>query len=93
MSTGVRLLFIAQFLYLNNISKNQYFLSAPVIAATCLSVGHPVLIRRKFDLCIVDEAAQALQLAVIGPLTAAKRFVLVGDPLQLPPVVQSRAAK
>ena len=69
------------------------FNSAPVIAATCLSVGHPVLIRRHFDLCIVDEAAQALQLAVIGPLTTAKRFVLVGDPLQLPPVVQSRAAK
>lgn len=64
-----------------------------MIAATCLSVGHPVMIRRQFDLCIVDEAAQALQLAVIGPLTAAKRFVLVGDPLQLPPVVQSRPAK
>lgn len=67
--------------------------SVPVIAATCLSVGHPVLMRRQFDLCIVDEAAQALQLAVIGPLTAAKKFVLVGDPLQLPPVVQSKAAK
>lgn len=67
--------------------------SVPVIAATCLSVGHPALIRRKFDLCIVDEAAQALQLAVLGPLTAAKKFVLVGDPLQLPPVVQSRTAK
>lgn len=64
-----------------------------MIAATCLSAGHPVLTRRHFDLCIVDEAAQALQLAVIGPLTAASKFVLVGDPLQLPPVVQSKAAK
>lgn len=49
--------------------------------------------RRYFDLCIVDEAAQALQPAVIGLLTSAKKFVLVGDPLQLPPVVQSRKAK
>lgn len=71
-----------------------YFeISAPVVATTCLSVGHPALMRRTFDFCIVDEAAQALQLAVIGPLTAAERFVLVGDPLQLPPVVQSRTAK
>ena len=64
-----------------------------MIAATCLSVGHPALIRRRFDFCIVDEAAQALQLAVVGPITSANRFVLVGDPRQLPPVVQSRSAK
>jgi DNA replication ATP-dependent helicase Dna2 len=49
--------------------------------------------RRKFNLCIVDEAAQATQLAIIGPLTIAERFVLVGDPLQLPPLVLNSEAK
>jgi len=64
------------------------------VATTCLGVsGHPALANRQFDLCVVDEAAQALQLAVIGPLLGAKRFVLVGDPRQLPPIVSSRIAK
>ena len=65
------------------------------MAAPCLSIGDPLIANREklFDLCIVDEAAQALQVAVIGPLIAAKRFVLVGDPRQLPPVVQSQKAK
>ena len=65
-----------------------------MVATTCLGVsGHPALVNRQFDLCVVDEAAQALQLAVIGPLLGAKRFVLVGDPGQLPPIVSSRTAK
>lgn len=69
--------------------------SVPLVAATCLAVSHPAISNRKdlFDLCIVDEAAQILQAAVIGPLATAKRFVLVGDPRQLPPVVQSQKAK
>ena len=64
------------------------------MAATCFGIsGHPILTKRQFDLCIVDEAAQALQLAVIGPLLGAKRFVLVGDPRQLPPIVSSKKAR
>ena len=71
-----------------------FVISVPVVATTCLGVsGHPALANRQFDLCIVDEGAQALQLAVIGPLLGAKRFVLVGDPRQLPPIVSSRIAK
>ena len=72
-----------------------FLFSAPFLAATCLNAGHPAIANRKepFDLCIVDEAAQSLEVAVIGPLAMAKRFVLVGDPRQLPPVVQSKAAK
>ena len=49
--------------------------------------------QRRFDVCIVDEASQVLQPACLGPLFRADRFVLVGDPQQLPPVVQSKEAR
>jgi len=64
-----------------------------VVVTTCLGTNHAVFSRRVFDVCIVDEASQVLQPACLGPLLASRRFVLVGDPLQLPPVVQSREAR
>ncbi|CAG0913650.1 unnamed protein product [Notodromas monacha] len=70
------------------------YASKTVVATTCLSLAHPMFARgRKFDVCIIDEAAQAPQLAAIGPLFFAEKFVLVGDPHQLPPVVVSDSAK
>lgn len=65
-----------------------------VVATTCLGVGsHPIFTHRRFDICIVDEASQVLQPACLGPLFVSRKFVLVGDPLQLPPVVESREAR
>jgi superfamily I DNA and/or RNA helicase len=52
-----------------------------------------VFTQKRFDVCIVDEASQVLLPACLGPLFCADRFVLVGDPKQLPPVVQSREAR
>lgn len=49
--------------------------------------------RRTFDVCIVDEASQITLPGCIGPLRFAKRFVLVGDHHQLPPLVRSREAR
>ena len=54
---------------------------------------HPGLLKRKFDFCIQDEAGQSLLLAALGPLFLAHKFVLVGDPQQLPPVVKHQEAK
>jgi DNA replication ATP-dependent helicase Dna2 len=45
-----------------------------------------------FDVVIVDEASQLTEPLILGPLCLAKRFVLVGDHLQLPPIVQSPQA-
>lgn len=58
--------------------------------------------RELFDVCIVDEGGRCLHLrvvcsicsaasqitlpAILGPLTCARRFVLVGDHYQLPPL-------
>lgn len=52
-----------------------------------------MLAQSMFDVCIVDEATQALQSTVLRPLFAARRFVLIGDPDQLPPIVRSRQAR
>lgn len=64
-----------------------------VVATTCLSVAHPLLSRRRFDYCIVDEAGQITQPVCLGPLRCADVFILVGDHNQLQPVVKSREAR
>lgn len=46
-----------------------------------------------FDLVVVDEAGQLSEPQVLAPLLRARRFVLVGDVCQLPPVVASRDAR
>ena len=63
------------------------------MATTALGMTHPLFTQRRFDVCIMDEASQILQPASLGPLFLADRFVLVGDPKQLPPVVQSKEAR
>lgn len=68
------------------------FNSFPIVAVTCLGAGHALLARRQFDVCIVDEATQVVQTALLRPLFSCKKFILVGDPDQLPPVLQSEEA-
>ena len=68
--------------------------SARIVCTTALSIPRsPLLAREDFDVVIVDEAGQISQPAIIGALAAADSFVLVGDHLQLPPLVQSEAAE
>ncbi|XP_029973175.1 DNA replication ATP-dependent helicase/nuclease DNA2 [Salarias fasciatus] len=64
-----------------------------VVATTCMGIKHPIFSRRRFDFCIVDEASQISQPICLGPLFYAKRFVLVGDHQQLPPIVQNHEAR
>jgi DNA replication ATP-dependent helicase Dna2 len=45
-----------------------------------------------FDVAVVDEASQLTVPALVGALRFARRFVLVGDDRQLPPLVASREA-
>uniref|UniRef100_A0A8V5GK90 DNA replication ATP-dependent helicase/nuclease n=1 Tax=Melopsittacus undulatus TaxID=13146 RepID=A0A8V5GK90_MELUD len=67
--------------------------SQAVVATSCMGVNHPVFVQRQFDFCIVDEASQISQLICLGPLFCSKRFVLVGDHQQLPPLVLNAEAK
>ncbi|TKS69991.1 ATP-dependent helicase/nuclease DNA2 DNA replication [Collichthys lucidus] len=64
-----------------------------VVGTTCMGIKHPIFTRRQFDFCIIDEASQISQPICLGPLFYAKRFVLVGDHQQLPPIVQNQEAK
>lgn len=65
-----------------------------IVGATCMGViKHPVATRRRFDYCIIDEAGQLTQPICIAPLSISNVFVLVGDHLQLPPLVKSEKAK
>ncbi|KAL1192958.1 DNA replication ATP-dependent helicase/nuclease JHS1 [Cardamine amara subsp. amara] len=64
-----------------------------VVASTCLGINSPLLVNRRFDVCIIDEAGQIALPVSIGPLLFASTFVLVGDHYQLPPLVQSTEAR
>lgn len=64
----------------------------PQMGCTCLGVGHPLLVGRSFDVCMMDEAGQVTLPAVLGALGLARSFCLVGDHYQLPPLVQCREA-
>ena len=46
----------------------------------------------QFDVAIIDEAGQLTVPAILGALRFAKRFILVGDEKQLPPLVLSKQA-
>ncbi|KAL1116792.1 hypothetical protein AAG570_005264 [Ranatra chinensis] len=64
-----------------------------VVGATCHGSWHFVFNKRKFDVCIVDEATQVHQPIVLKHLFSASKFVLVGDPEQLSPLVHSNRAR
>ncbi|GFR40163.1 hypothetical protein Agub_g720 [Astrephomene gubernaculifera] len=58
-----------------------------VVCCTLTGVAHRQLEAELFDVAVVDEAAQALEAATWGALLRARRAVLAGDHLQLPPTV------
>lgn len=60
--------------------------SAQVIAGTCVGVvGVRGIADIDFDLCIVDEASKATPTELLVPMSRSRKWVLVGDPKQLPP--------
>ncbi|GAB6028726.1 Tripartite DNA replication factor [Chamberlinius hualienensis] len=73
---------------------DNYAKSKMVVATTCLGSNHAIFSQRNsFDYCIVDEASQILQAACLGPLFNCKKFILVGDPNQLPPIIKNDVVK
>ncbi|XP_042552487.1 DNA replication ATP-dependent helicase/nuclease DNA2 [Dipodomys spectabilis] len=71
----------------------ELYNSQLIVATTCMGINHPIFSRRTFDFCIVDEASQISQPVCLGPLFFSRRFVLVGDHQQLPPLVLNREAR
>ena len=60
-----------------------------VVLATLHGSGGFQLRHEHFDVVIIDEASQALEAQCWVPLLSAKKVVLAGDHLQLPPTVKS----
>lgn len=63
-----------------------------VVFATNVGAASKLLKDVTFDLVVIDEAAQALEASCWIPILKAKRCVLAGDHLQLPPTIKSRSA-
>ncbi|XP_074582927.1 uncharacterized protein LOC141839147 [Curcuma longa] len=63
--------------------------NADVVLTTLTGAFSRKLESITFDLVIIDEAAQALEVACWIPLLKGPRCVLAGDHLQLPPTIQS----
>ena len=75
-------------------SLHQVVSNARIVGCTALTVPRtPLLAKQHFDVVIVDEAGQISQPAILGALMAADSFVLVGDHMQLPPLVADDAAE
>ncbi len=60
-----------------------------VVLATLHGTGGFQLRKEQFDVVIIDEASQALEAQCWIPLLSAKKVVLAGDHLQLPPTIKS----
>lgn len=60
-----------------------------VVLATLHGAGAFQLRHEKFDVVIIDEASQALEAQCWVPLLSAKKVILAGDHLQLPPTIKS----
>ena len=58
-----------------------------VVGGTALGfLGHAAVRDLEFDLCIFDEASKATATEAMVPLARAKRWILIGDTRQLPPM-------
>jgi DNA replication ATP-dependent helicase Dna2 len=65
--------------------------AVPVVAATAhRACTMPYIRRRGFEMTIVDEAGQLTEPLSLGLTLRSRRFVLIGDDRQLPPVVRTR---
>jgi serine/threonine protein kinase len=80
--------------WLRRLGRGEGFIAAlaqdsSVIGATCIGLAAvQELAEAQFDLCIIDECSKATATETLVPMLRSKRWVLVGDEKQLPPMVE-----
>ena len=74
-------------------SLKQLLNNTQIYIGTLASIiGKPELFDLlQFGVCIVDEASQILEASLAGLLTKTKKFILIGDHLQLPAIVLQKS--
>ncbi|CAH8266594.1 unnamed protein product [Arabidopsis lyrata] len=75
------------------LSVSDVIKNSDVILTTLTGALTRKLDNRTFDLVIIDEGAQALEVACWIALLKGSRCILAGDHLQLPPTIQSAEAE
>jgi len=73
------------------ISKDL-FAKADVITATLIGANHYSVRHLRYETVVIDEAGQALEPACWVPILKARKLILAGDHLQLPPTIKSDEA-
>jgi ATP-dependent RNA/DNA helicase IGHMBP2 len=67
--------------------------SSDVVLATCVGASSSLLNEVVFDMCVIDEAAQAIDVSCWIPMLRSEKCVMAGDHCQLPPTVLSKEAE
>ncbi len=62
--------------------------SARIVGSTLIKCATNPMLDQTFDTVFIDESSQALISAAMIAMDMGKRFVIVGDPYQLPPVLR-----
>ena len=68
--------------------EEEILKQAQVILTTTRSLSNI-----QFDIALIDEASQATIPSVLIPINKAKKFILIGDHKQLPPVIANNDCK
>jgi serine/threonine protein kinase/DNA polymerase III delta prime subunit len=59
-----------------------------VIGATCIGIARKAFVNLRFDLVIIDEASKSLPTEAMVAMIRGRKWILVGDDKQLPPMVE-----
>lgn len=63
-----------------------------IVAATLVGANHYTIRQLKYNVVVIDEAAQALEPACWIPIIKAQKVIFAGDHCQLPPTIKSQQA-
>jgi hypothetical protein len=80
--------------WMQRLGRGEGFVAAlaqdsSVVGATCIGLAAvQELAATQFDLCVIDECSKATATETLVPMVRAKKWVLVGDEKQLPPMVE-----